>query len=72
MPYILLVTFKYNNTTSSPRKGPLNQWGQSTYFKTLSLVAPYAPPCPTALGLIGPKKRKKKLVLMTSSRSDWT
>ncbi len=23
----------YNNTTSNPRKGPLHQWGQSTYFK---------------------------------------
>ncbi len=52
--------FKYNNTTSSPRKGPLHQWGQSTYFKPLSLAAPFAPPCPTALGLIGPRKKEKK------------
>jgi hypothetical protein len=39
---------------------------------TLSLAAPFAPPCLEALGLIGPRKKGKKLVLMTSARSDWT
>jgi hypothetical protein len=27
---------------------------------TLSPVAPFAPPCPTALGLIGPRKMEQK------------
>ncbi len=27
---------------------------------TLSPTAPFAPPCPTALDLIGPRKKKKK------------
>jgi hypothetical protein len=27
---------------------------------TLSPAAPYAPSCPTALGLIGPRKKEKK------------
>jgi hypothetical protein len=39
---------------------------------TLSPTAPYDPPCRKALGLIGPRKKEKKLVLMTSARSDWT
>ncbi len=39
---------------------------------TLSLAAPFAPPCLEALGLNGPRKKGKKLVLMTSARSDWT
>jgi hypothetical protein len=39
---------------------------------TLSPTALFAPPCLTALGLIGPRKKEKKLVLMTSARSDWT
>jgi hypothetical protein len=39
---------------------------------TLSPVALLLPPKPAALGLIGPRKRGKKLVLMTSARSDWT
>ncbi len=30
------------------------------YALTLSQTAPCSPPCPTALGLIGPKKKKKK------------
>jgi hypothetical protein len=39
---------------------------------TLSQAAPLAPPCLEALGLIGPRKKGEKLVLMTSARSDWT
>jgi hypothetical protein len=35
---------------------------------TLSLAAPFAPPCLEALGLIEPRKKGKKLVLMTSAR----
>jgi hypothetical protein len=27
---------------------------------TLSPTAPFAPPCPTALGLIGPRKKERK------------
>ena len=30
------------------------------YNLTLSLAAPFAPPCQEALGLIGPRKKEKK------------
>jgi hypothetical protein len=33
-------------------------------FLTLSLAAPFAPPCLEALGLIGPRKKGKKLVFL--------
>ncbi len=32
----------------------------SMWHLTLSPTAPFAPPCPTALGLIGPRKKEKK------------
>jgi hypothetical protein len=32
---------------------------------TLSQAAPFAPPCLEALGQIGPRKKGKKLVLMS-------
>ncbi len=60
-----MVSAKKSSCATVPLKGWFSRL-------TLSLAAPIAPPFLEALGLIGHRKKGKKLVLMTSARSDWT
>ena len=55
------ISDSWNTDKSTWIQQLLLQVGTLTlYILTLSPTAPWAPPCPMALGLIGPRKKEKK------------